>query len=242
MNSYSFRITDSFFQNLDLLFELLKKCSNKIIISSETFSIKKDKDVPLHFHGVVTTTLTMSSIRKKVKKYQIQTGNGAYNLKNVTKGGGSLKKSLQYTCKGKSSDFNTVVIAFNYGYSDDDIVQYHKDFWLIYDKTKKIKTHKDKPTFYQIYKSIDDAVLYELHELFKTFKIFEMQERVIKIIIRWYRVNVKCLCNPIAIKCISRSIINTMLYDLQVPPGTIDDAIYNLMYGSPKDAPYYISE
>lgn len=222
MYSYSFRITDWAFSHLDQLFQLLNTKCNKMIIASETYSPKKKKDVPLHYHGVINTSLTISSIRKTIRKYQEKTkdteGNRSYSLKDCQKGSSTIDAALRYTCKGQSPDFKTVKIVSSKGYPEKEIKLFHKSYWEQYYALKKKVGTKGKPIFVQVYHTLQDA----------DFENFQNTDDIMKWarqqIIKFYIRNVRTFPNSFQIKGSAYSLIS-MIYNEMEDPMSLDDIV-----------------
>lgn len=143
---HSFRYTPKFLNNPTiapraLLYELYHHNQENLIVVKEIASNE-------HYHCLITTTIPIQTIRSRLKvKYEPHKDN--YYLKKQKPEEEELEKAYRYLYKGENSMTLPVVpISFH---TKEQIEEYHKQYWEIFEKLKDTTTNVEK--CYQYLKS-----------------------------------------------------------------------------------------
>lgn len=192
------------------LFDLLSTRCSKLLI------VEESGDKRPHWHLCMVTRFSMKTIRTDIKKYLTnKSHNNRFQVKNANGKSQTYVRALQYICKGKS-DQDLPNIIKSKGYTQNDIKDFHKAYWLENSGLKKKGSLKGLPGYVKI---SEDLLL--INSLINPIKDHlckkTLQEFIKKIklnVVKYYIKNYKTFPTNSQLDCVCHSCIGYILSKL----------------------------
>ncbi len=134
---HSLRITPAFINGFkDILYHVAKWYNLPKDFHSFCI-IVKEVEANEHYHILIRTEIPITTIRSKIKKLDRE-NNKSYCLKKQKEDDANLDKAFRYHYKGK--DANTLPEIIKTPHTQQEIIDYHKRYWLIHQEVVENST------------------------------------------------------------------------------------------------------
>lgn len=102
------------------------------LVGSYLIVIEEDAN-RTHYQGIISTEIRQETLKKRIQRSLIKSGNGAYSFKVVK----DYDKYIRYLCKGSmKGEYPKVVSKSGIKLNDKDIRDLHYQYWEIKENTK----------------------------------------------------------------------------------------------------------
>lgn len=129
---HSLRITPHFIKSpFSIQTSLIEWYKNSKL---ENTIIVEEVESNTHYHIVIKTECPITTIRSRIKKLDYTT-NKYYCLKKQKEDEENLDKAYRYLYKGK--DAKTLPKVLKTYHTEEEIIDYHKRYWLIHEEIKE---------------------------------------------------------------------------------------------------------
>lgn len=157
-----------------------------------------------HYHIWLVSDKQCKSIRQNFKyNFKEHKGNGSYSIVED-------KGNINYICKGESVDMAPIIIVNTMAISDDDIALAHEQYWL-----DKENYESNKP---KVKNGVVQTPFRKAYDYCKNNGLRTGMDgwEIVKLLINYYREEVKCEPNDFQLKNMAKSIATHLVYEYSV--------------------------
>lgn len=194
-------------------------------------TIEKEDTNEEHIHAIIKSNFCKSTLRKNFLKLVVNgNGNKVYSIKKCD----TPEKALRYICKEKPP--KKYILK---GYTENDIKQFHVDYWNENNRLKKKHQIKGSPYFIQIFTRLKDneKLKHQVLEWCKNKKYGLIPKFLEKVVIKSYITDCKTFPNKYQITNVANSLMSRLLLHYKILINQITEIMHAIIMA---DDPYIL--